>query len=74
MALSVIIAPAATGWAVKSPELDVDLVFTSGRQAEVQGRDLADRLARAGYAVELDIILRDGSLAASIPYAPAMAA
>ena len=74
MALSITIAPAADGWAVKSPELDVDLVFSSGRQAEVQGRDIAGRLARAGYAVELDIILRDGSLAATIPYAPAMAA
>jgi hypothetical protein len=74
MALSIIIAPAADGWAVTSQDLGLDLVFSSGAQAEAHGRETAGRLARAGYAVELDIILRDGSLAATIPYAPAMAA
>lgn len=74
MELTLTVAPVEGGWTLKSSDIDLDLAFASGRQAEAQGREFASRLARTGRHVELEIILRDGSLAATIPYGPALAA
>ena len=74
MALSITIAPAGNGWAVQSPDLDQDQVFASGSRAEAFGRDLAAYAAREGEHVELRIMLRDGTLAATLPFGRAQAA
>lgn len=74
MELSITIAPHDSGWTLNAPGLDLHRTFVSGRQAETEGRELAARLARKGRDAELQIILRDGSLAATIPYRAALAA
>jgi hypothetical protein len=74
MELAITIAPHNDGWTLNAPDLDLHQDFTSGREAETRGRDLAGRLARTGYDARLEIILRDGSLAATIPYRAALAA
>lgn len=74
MALSITIRPVEGGWAVRSASLDDDFVFVSGGRAEAFGRELAARWARDGHAVELEIILRDETVAAVIPFGRAAAA
>jgi hypothetical protein len=74
MALSITIRPADGGWAVRSADLGQDLVFASGARAEAFGRELAARWARDGRVVELEIILRDETVAAVIPFGRAAAA
>jgi hypothetical protein len=74
VALSISIEPTGDGWTLKSAPLGLDLVFATGGQAEANGRKLASHLARSGQAVELEIILRDGVVAAVIPFAPSAAA
>jgi hypothetical protein len=74
MALSITIVSAGDGWTLRSAELGLDLTFASGGRAEAEGRELAGRLARAGQAVELEIILRDGTVAAVVPFAAGAAA
>jgi hypothetical protein len=74
MELSITIAPLNQGWTLSAPAIDLHQDFASGRDAETRGRDLASRLARTGHDARLDIILRDGTLAATIPYRAAIAA
>jgi hypothetical protein len=74
MALSITIRPAEDGWAVRSADLGQDLVFASGGRAEAFGRALAARWALEGHIVELEIILRDETVAAVIPFGRAAAA
>ncbi|CAN7567590.1 hypothetical protein LJR219_004115 [Phenylobacterium sp. LjRoot219] len=52
------------GWKVTIDDIANDMIFRSGRQAERAARKLADRLARAGMESEIQLHLRDGSLAA----------
>lgn len=68
MALSITIAPEHDGWALTSDALQLERSFASGAHAEAYGRDLAGRLSQRGQAVDLAIILRDGTLAATIPF------
>jgi hypothetical protein len=74
MARSITIRPAEDGWAVRSTDLGEKLVFASGGRAEVFGRALAARWASEGHLVELEIILRDETVAAVIPFGRAVAA
>ncbi len=74
MALSITILPAANGWTLRSPALGADMAFLKGGQAETAGRALASRLAAAGEEVELEVILRDGTVGGRIRYPAAMAA
>jgi hypothetical protein len=62
MALLITVSPAGPGWALQSPGLDGDLVFSSGAKAEAAARRLAQRIAESGDAVELRVVVRDGSL------------
>lgn len=50
------------GWKVTVDDVDNDMIFRSGREAERAARSLADRLARAGLWSEIRLHLRDGSL------------
>jgi hypothetical protein len=52
------------GWKVTIDDIDNDMVFQSGREAEGAARRLADRLARAGVWSEIRVHLKDGTLAA----------
>jgi hypothetical protein len=74
MALAISITPADNGWALRSSLLEVEQYFFSGGRAESAGRELAERLAKAGQAVELEIRLRDGALAGRIRFPAAIAA
>lgn len=58
------VAPLADGWRVRIGDVANDMVFRSGRLAEAAARRLAQRLAGAGTPSELQIRLRDHSLAA----------
>lgn len=52
------------GWKLTLDDVENDMVFRSGRDAERAARRLADRLARAGLWSEIRLHLKDGSLAA----------
>ncbi|CAN7618484.1 hypothetical protein LJR219_004760 [Phenylobacterium sp. LjRoot219] len=52
------------GWRVTIDGIANDMIFRSGREAERAARKLADRLARAGVPSEIELRLRDGTLAA----------
>ena len=54
----------ADGWKLTVDDVDNDMIFRSGRDAEHAARRLAERLARAGFWSEIRLHLKDGSLAA----------
>jgi len=64
------VAPLADGWRVCADGLANDMVFKSGRAAELAARSLAARLSRAGLPAEVRIHLRDNSLVAQFSLAP----
>jgi hypothetical protein len=72
--ITLTVAPADYGWVLRFPSLDADLFFLSGRRAEAAGRDLAERLAGAGHAVELEVFLRSAATAGRHHYAGSLAA
>jgi hypothetical protein len=61
------VSPAADGWQVVAPSVEPAL-FKRGGQAEQCARRLAERLARSGVAVDVEIHLRDGRLGARLRY------
>ena len=61
------VSPAGEGWQVRPPASEAAL-FRSGREAERSARRLAERLARHGQVVEIEIRLRDGRLAGRLRY------
>jgi hypothetical protein len=66
------VAPLADGWRVCTEALANDMVFKSGRLAELTARGLAARLSRAGLPAEVRIHLRDNSLGARFSALPAI--
>ena len=62
------VAPSADGWTVSSGAVDHEMHFQSGASAEAAARALGARIADAGEAVEIEIILRDGSLGGRFAY------
>ncbi len=74
MALTITIAPIDDGWTLRAKVLATELYFLSDGGAETAGRTLAERLARAGQATELEVVLRDGAVAARISFPAAVAA
>ena len=57
------IVPAECGWMVRSDAVENDLFFKSGASAESAAIRLAQGLADAGEHSDVQIYLRDGSLA-----------
>ncbi|CAN7605643.1 hypothetical protein LJR164_004507 [Phenylobacterium sp. LjRoot164] len=57
------IIPAEGGWMVRSDAIENDLFFRSGASAESAAIRLAQGLADAGEHSDVQIYLRDGSLA-----------
>ncbi len=56
------VEPMADGWAVRQDEVVNPQVFSSGAKAEDAALRLAQRLADAGQASEVQVYLRDGVL------------
>ena len=71
MALQISVAPAGTGWAVRSEAFDNELMFEAGGRAEAAARALAERYAKAGALAEVSIFMRNGDLAGRFVHAPA---
>ena len=65
---TITIAPLADAWRVHLEEIANDMVFRSGREAELAARRLAERLARAGKTSEIRIHLRDNALAGRLTW------
>jgi hypothetical protein len=57
------VAPNHGAWIVKRRTAKTPQVFRSGVTAEAAARQLGDAIARGGEAAEIQIFLRDGSLA-----------
>jgi hypothetical protein len=62
------VAPSADGWTVSSDAVETEMFFRSGASAEAAARALGARIADEGAAVEIEIILRDGSLGGRYAY------
>ncbi len=63
MALKISVIPIGDGWAVRSSNVENEMLFSAGAKAEAAARDLARRYAESGAAAEVSIFLRDGALA-----------
>ncbi len=53
------VEPLDGGWAVQTDATANDMIFRSGRDAENSARALAERIARKGEAVRLQLRLRN---------------
>lgn len=71
MIQAITVTPSVGGWTVKTDAVDEELFFRSGASAEAAARALGERMAGAGANVEVEIFLRDGSLAGKFAYPPA---
>ena len=56
------VEPFDGGWAVTSEIAANEMIFRSGRDAELSARLLAERLARLGETVRLKLRLRDSEM------------
>ena len=65
------VAPLADGWRLSVDQIANDMVFRSGRAAELAARRLALQLSRAGIPAEVRVNLRANSTAARFVWAAA---
>jgi hypothetical protein len=70
MVRKIYVAPAPTGWSVRSDGFENDMLFLSGAKAESTARGLAEKIAVSGEHAEVQVRLRDGSLAGRFVCAP----
>lgn len=68
------VEPYGKDWKVRCDRLDEDMMFHSGAAAEAAARMLADAVAKSGEGAEVQIHLRDGSLAGLLPFASSASA
>jgi hypothetical protein len=68
MTYAITVEPAELGWVVRGQTLENELQFLSGAKAETAARSLAARMAAGGQATEIQIFLRDGTLAQRVQY------
>ena len=71
MTYAITVSPAELGWVVRGETLENELQFLSGAKAETAARSLAARMALSGSAAEIQIFLRDGTLAQRVQYGAA---
>lgn len=70
MIRKIIVAPAPTGWSVRSEGFENAMLFLSGAKAERAARQLAEQVASAGDHAEVEVRLRDGALAGRFVCSP----
>jgi hypothetical protein len=70
MIRKIFVAPAQNGWSVKSDGFANDMMFLSGAKAESTARTLAEKIAGQGEPAQVEVRLRDGSLAGRFVCAP----
>jgi hypothetical protein len=63
MNFTISIKAAQHGWSVQGDTLENGMMFLSGADAEIAARSLAQRYSDAGQPTEIEVFLRDGSLA-----------
>jgi hypothetical protein len=63
MSVTISITAAPSGWRVQGDTLEQGMMFLSGAEAETAARRLAQRYSAAGQPTEIEVFLRDGSLA-----------
>ncbi len=63
MGLVISITAAQAGWRVQGDTLENGMMFLGGAEAEAAARSLAQRYADAGQTTEIEVFLRDGTLA-----------
>jgi len=63
MRLTISITAEQDGWRVQGDTLENGMMFLSGAEAENAARLIARRYSNAGQPTEVEVFLRDGSLA-----------
>lgn len=63
MSFTISIRAAQDGWSVQGDTFENGMMFFSGAEAENAARSLAQRYSDAGRRTEIQVFLRDGSLA-----------
>ncbi len=63
MGLTITITAAQAGWRVQGDTVEQGMMFLSGAEAENAACQLAQRYADAGQATEIEVFLKDGTLA-----------
>ncbi len=70
MSIMIRIEAAQDGWSLQGDTLENSMMFLSGAEAETAARALALRYSAAGQPTEIEVFLRDGSLAGRYVTAP----
>ena len=70
MVRKIFVAPAENGWSVRSDGFENAMLFLSGAKAETTARKLAEKIAISGEHAEVQVHLRDGTLAGRFVCAP----
>jgi hypothetical protein len=63
MGLTISITAAQAGWRVQGDTLENGMMFLSGAEAEAAAVQLAQRYADVGQTTEIEVFLKDGTLA-----------
>ena len=63
MSIKISIRAAQHGWTVEGATVENGMMFLSGADAENAARSLARRYSAVGELTEIEVFLRDGSLA-----------
>jgi hypothetical protein len=74
MSLAISITATQDGWTVQGDTIEQGMMFLSGADAEAAARSLAQRYSETGRTTEIEIFLRDGSLAGRYVTAPVLTA
>lgn len=73
MNITISITAAQDGWRVQGDTLENGMMFLSGAEAEIAARRLAERYCAVGRPTEIEVFLRDGSLAGRYVSVPDLA-
>ena len=71
MVQKIFVAPVLTGWSVSSDGFANPMLFLSGAKAESTARSLAEKIAEGGEPAQVEVRLRDGSIAGRFVCTPA---